>query len=159
MKIIPNYIQNAEQIIAHLKMFYMDKFSPRVGDDAHTGIIPNLYSNFLTLKDCNMERQLLEMIFAESQFDPDLIDFRNFIQIQYYPPGAYICPHFDVYSINKLHLVTLTTSDCDGLVISDGKGGLIKIYDEAGQYIDFDNSLFHWVDPVKDERFTMVIAE
>ncbi len=159
IKVIPNFLRNAEQIVDHIHQFYLDKFTPRTGDDAHTGIIPGVYSQFWTLKDCNMERQLLELIFGDNDFDPDLIDFRNFIQIQRYLPGDYICPHQDAYSIQKLHLITLTSSDSDGLVIEDGKGGLIKVYDEAGQYIDFDNSLFHWVDPVKEERLTMVIAE
>jgi hypothetical protein len=160
IRVTPNFLRNADQIVDHVKRFYSDKFSPREGDDRHTGIIPGVYSKFSTLKDVNMERQLIDLIFDDNDFDSDLKDFYSFIQIQKYEKNDYICPHFDVYgSLTKLHLITLTSSDTDALIIEDGNGGLIRVPDQAGQYIDFDNSLFHWVNPVVEERFTMVIAE
>ena len=161
INIIPNFIRNAEQIVDHLQTFYSDKFEERTGESRHTGLIPNVYSRFSTLKDTRMERQLLELIFGDNDFDPDLKDLFSFIQIQrYLPPNDMIVPHVDVYGgITKLHLITLTSSEVDALIIEDGQGGLLRVPDVAGQYIDFDNSLVHWVDPVVEERYTLVIGE
>jgi hypothetical protein len=160
INIIPNFLRNAEQIVDHLKRFYSDKFEERTADSRHTGLIPSVYSRFSTLKDTRMEHELMDLIFGDSDFDPDLADMYSFIQIQRYIPGSFICPHVDVYGgITKLHLITLTSSDIDALIIEDGVGGLVRVPDMAGQYIDFDNSLVHWVDPVVEERFTLVIGE
>lgn len=160
IKVTPNFLRNADQIVEHVKRFYSDKFSPREGADRHTGIITGVYSRFSTLKDVNMERPLIDLIFGDNDFDPDLKEFYSFIQIQRYESGEFICVHNDSYAgLQKLHLITLTSSDTDALIIEDGNGGLVRIPDQAGQYIDFDNSLFHWVDPVVEERLTMVIAE
>lgn len=160
INIIPNFLRNAEQIVHHLQTFYTDKFEERTGESRHTGLIPNVYSRFSTLKDTRMERQLIELIFGDNDFDPDLKDLFTFIQIQRYNPGSFICPHVDVYGgITKLHLITLTSSEANALIIEDGQGGLLRVPDAAGQYIDFDNSLVHWVDPVVEERYTLVIGE
>lgn len=157
MKAIPDFLRNADEIIRHLGR-HQHKFKPRVGEDVHTSIIPGLYSRFKTLKDRDMDDQLLDVIFASSDFDPFLRDSYNFIQIQKYEPGDFIIPHKDVYSITKLHLVILTTSDCDGFICEDGKGGLIKTFDQAGTYIDLGDE-YHWVDPVRDERYSLVVTE
>lgn len=158
MKTIPNFLRNADEIIKHLER-HQHLFKPRIGADTHTSIIPGLYSRFHTLKDGDMDSGLFSAIFADSDFDDLLVDTYNFIQIQKYEPGDFIIPHKDVYSITKLHLVTLTTSSVDGLVIEDGAGGLIKIIDSAGQKIDDIGNLYHWVDPVLSTRYSLVIAE
>ena len=41
IKVTPNFLRNADQIVEHVKRFYSDKFSPREGADRHTGIIPD----------------------------------------------------------------------------------------------------------------------
>lgn len=159
IKIHPHFVRNTDQIVSYVKKHCATKFKPRIGDDRHTGIIPKVYSDFHTLKDVDMDKQLIDLIFSDNDFDPDLKDFYNFIQIQRYMPGQFICPHYDQYSIRKLHLITLTTSDYDGLYIEDGSGSIKFAPDVAGQYIDFDNSLIHWVGPVREERYSMVIGE
>ena len=104
--------------------------------------------------------QVSFLVFDDSDFDPFLKSSYSFIQIQRYDPGDYIVPHYDVYqNLTKLHLATLTTSDIDALVLEDGDGGLVRVPDDAGQYIDFDNSLFHWVSPVVERRYSLVIGE
>ena len=158
MNVIPNFLRNASEIIRELDN-HQDKFYPRIGEDRHASIIPNLYSKFKTLKDKDMSKNLIDLIFADNDFDPDLKDLYNFIQIQKYDIGDYIIPHRDAYSITKLHLVTLTTSTIDGLVCETVDHDLIKIYDNAGQYIDFPYESYHWVDPVANTRYSMVIAE
>jgi hypothetical protein len=105
-----------------------------------------------------MSKEMIDCVFADCDFDPDLRYMHEFIQVQKYDVGDAICPHRDSYSIRKLHLITLTDSDSDGLVCEDGDF-ISKIYDKAGQYIDFPYDAVHWVDPVKNTRYSMVIAE
>lgn len=155
---IPDYICNASAIVALAKT-HLDKFKPRTGHDSHEGFIPHVKSRFSTLKDVDMSPYLIDLIFEESQFDSFLQDSYSFIQIQKYEPGEFIVPHEDAYGIAKLHLVTLTEGKYDSLIIEDGKGGLIRIPDRAGQYVDFSGELAHWVDPVIEQRFTLVIGE
>lgn len=157
MKIIPNFLRNSEEIVRQA-IRHLDKFKPREGEDTHSSIIPNLYSRFETLKDRDMDQYLIDAIFRDADFDPLLKDTYNFIQIQRYEAGEYIVPHKDVYSIQKLHLVILTSSDCDGFTCEDNNGGLVKVFDRAGTYIDLTDE-YHWVDPVKRPRYSLVIAE
>ena len=157
MKLIPDFIKNTTDIVSYCNHL-SDKFVRREGMDAHESIIPNLYSRFSTLKNDNMPDELIDMIFSKSMFDPFLKDCFQFIQIQRYSPGDFIAPHKDVYSITKLHLISLTSSVVDGLVCVENDK-LIKVYDQAGQYIDFPYDAIHWVDPVKTLRYSLVIGE
>jgi len=159
MNLNPDYIRNHEEIVAVLNTTMHDKFKPREGADTHESVIVGLRSRFKTFKSQDMSGEFLDLIFKDTKFDPFLRDSYAFIQIQKYDEGDFIAPHKDVYAIQKLHLVTLTTSETDGLIIEDGRGGLIRIFDKAGQYIDADNSLYHWVDPVSALRYSIVIAE
>lgn len=158
IKTIPNFIRNSEEIVALAKIHW-DKFKSREGADSHASIIPGLHSKFKTLKNVDMSQELIAAIFKDSDFDPDVKDFFDFIQIQKYNPFEYIAPHADTYSVQKIHLITLTSSDHDGLICVTEDGSLEKIYDRAGQYIDFPYDAVHWVDPVEDLRFTLVVAE
>ena len=158
IKTIPNFIRNVPRIMELIGQ-HQAFFKPREGGDAHASIIPNITSKFKTLKDCDMSPELISAIFNDADFDPVLRDFYDFIQIQKYEPGDMIAPHRDSYSIRKLHLITLTTSDCDGLVCEDSDHSIRKIFDQAGQYIDFPYESAHWVDPVRDLRYSVVIAE
>jgi hypothetical protein len=158
IKTIPNFIKNVSEIMEHIKS-HNHLFSPREGNDAHESLISNVCSRFKTLKDCHMSKDMINCIFKDSDFDPDLKDFYNFIQIQKYEPGDYIAPHRDAYIIRKLHLITLTDSDTDGLVCEDENHSLVKIYDVAGQYIDFPYDSAHYVSPVKNIRYSLVVAE
>lgn len=160
LNLIPNFLTNSDKIIHQLEYYYSGRFKSRTVKDAHEGIIPGVQSRFKTFKDTDMPAEFIDLLFLESKFDPFLKDSYSFIQVQRYEKDDYIIPHFDKYSgISKLHLITLTSSECDGLVMEDGEGGIIKIYDKAGQYIDFDNGFFHWVDPVKTTRYSVVIGE
>jgi hypothetical protein len=158
IKTIPNFIRNVPEIMELIKA-HDHLFKPREGHDTHESLIPNIFSKFKTLKDEDMSTELINSIFEDADFDEDLKDFYRFIQIQKYEPGDMICPHRDSYSIRKLHLITLTDSDCDGLVCEDFDHRLKKIFDKAGQYINFPYDSVHWVDPVRDERYSLVVAE
>lgn len=155
---VPNFIRNIPDIMALVKE-HDNLFKPREGQDSHESLVPNVCSKFKTLKDSQMSPQLISAIFADSNFDEDLKDFYNFIQIQKYDPGDYIAIHRDAYIIRKLHLITLTTSEVDGLVCEDENHNLVKIFDEAGQYIDFPYEAAHYVSPVKHLRYSLVVAE
>jgi len=158
IKTIPNFIRNTKEIIRLLKK-HEHLFKPREGDDAHESLIPNVCSKFQTLKDVDMSPDLIDAIFEDADFDEDLKDFFNFIQIQKYEKGDYIAIHRDAYSIRKLHLITLTSSEVDGLVCEDENHNLVKINDVAGQYIDFPYDAAHYVSPVSELRYSLVIAE
>lgn len=158
IKTVPNFIRNVDEILNLVKK-HSHLFVPRSGKDTHASIIPNVYSKFKTLKSEKMSQELIDAIFKDSDFDSDLKDFFTFIQIQKYEPGDFIAPHRDSYDIQKLHLITLTSSETDGLVCEDKQGGLQKIFDQAGQYIDFPYDAVHYVSPVKEERYSMVVAE
>lgn len=104
-----------------------------------------------------MSSTLIDSIFAESDFSSEDRDLYSFIQIQYYDVGDYIVPHSDLYAITKLHLVVLTDSICDGFCgVVDGC--VYKVQDQAGTYIDFDSSCVHWVGPVCNKRWSLVIG-
>jgi len=158
IKLIPNFIRNVPEIMSLLKE-HDSLFKPREGEDAHESIIPGILSRFKTLKDVDMSSELKDAIFADCDFDQDLKYMYEFIQVQKYEKGDTIVPHRDSYHITKLHLITLTDSDCDGLVCEDTDKSIVKIFDKAGQYIDFPYDAVHWVDPVRDLRYSMVIAE
>lgn len=154
----PNFIRNVPEIIELINQ-HSHLFEDRVGCDAHESIIPNIFSRFSSLKDNSMSSELISAIFRDSSFDSDLKDFYNFIQIQRYLPGDYIAPHRDAYSIRKLHLVTLTTSNEDGLICEDENHKLVRINDLAGQYIDFPYDSMHYVSPVQNIRYSLVVGE
>jgi Rps23 Pro-64 3,4-dihydroxylase Tpa1-like proline 4-hydroxylase len=105
-----------------------------------------------------MDDSTIDMILSNCDFPEDLKDFYMFLQIQMYEAGDYIVPHRDNYTVKKLHLVTLTTSDCDALIMQRGDN-LIRFPDVAGQKVEENFNDFHWVDPVRDLRFTLVIGE
>lgn len=158
IRTIPNFIRNVTHIMELIGQ-HQAHFHPREGEDAHASIITGVTSKFKTLKEVNMSPALISAIFDEAGFDPMLRDFHDFIQIQKYDPGDMIAPHRDAYSIRKLHLITLTTSDCDGLICEDSDHSIKKIFDQAGQYIDFPYESAHWVDPVRDLRYSLVVGE
>lgn len=158
MTLIPNFLRNAEDIVKVCSELSY-KFIPRRNDPmgGHTGLV-NASSNFSSLKFVDMPVSLVDLIFAESDFDKDLKDLCYDIQIQRYEPGQFIVPHRDNYETPKLHLVTLTTSKYDGLIILEDRD-VVRIPDVAGQKIDYDFNKPHWVDPVHDLRYSLVIVE
>lgn len=159
MTVIPNFLRNSEDILCLVES-HQHLFQARDGADAHTSIVPNLYSRFSTLKDKDMSKELIEAIFADNDLDEFVKDSYNFIQIQRYLPGDSITIHKDVYSITNLHLIMLTNSDCDGLVVENPQTkNWDKIYDKAGNYIKDLGDLWHFVAPVKNTRYSLVIAE
>lgn len=157
MTIIPNFLRNHQLIVDCLYTEYQDKFKPRIGADIHQSVVAGISSKFKTLKDRDMDAWFIDLLFKDCDFDPDLRDLYNFIQVQKYDPGDSITVHKDLYDIRKLHLVVLTTSDSDGLCYED-EGHWNKIYDKAGTYIDVGDR-WHFVGPVRDLRYTLVITE
>jgi hypothetical protein len=157
MKLIPNFIRNTDEIVRVCDQNY-HLFKPREGSDAHESLIPGVLSKFKTWKNDSMSDEFIDLIFKYSDFDPTLRDFYSFIQIHRYDPVDFIIPHKDVYEITKLHLISLTNSEVDGLVCQVGNS-IEKVYDEAGQYIDFPYDAYHWVDPVKHRRYSLVLGE
>lgn len=157
MQIKPNFLRNTPEIMAHVQQFHLDKFKPREGAASHIGIVPHIQSRFNTLRNENMSEGLIRAIFRDADFDELLKDTYSFIQIQQYLPGDYIVPHTDVYDISNLHLIILTDSETDGLVYTENNI-LHKLFDKAGTYINVGNE-FHWVDPVKNPRYSLVIGE
>lgn len=155
---IPNFIRNVPKIMEHIRQ-HKPLFKPREGEDAHESLIPGVCSRFKTLKCCDMSQEMKDAIFADADFESDLKYMHDFIQIQRYDPGDYIAPHRDSYSVRKLHLITLTDSNCDGLICEAPDKTIVKVYDVSGQYIDFPYDAVHWVDPVKDLRYSLVVAE
>jgi hypothetical protein len=157
IKTIPNFIRNAADIVAYVST--LDSlFTSREGEDSHAGFIPNVLSKFKTLKDEVMPDELKRLIFSDADWDDETREFWEFIQIQKYDIGDYIVPHRDAYRIRKLHLVTLTSSTLDGLVCETLNKELIFIPDKAGQYIDFPYSSAHYVSPVRELRYSIVIG-
>jgi hypothetical protein len=158
MKLIPNFINNAEEIVQLCEQ-YSKLFKPRIGGDTHGGFLPNIKSKFNTLKNDDMPDDFFHLIFStKNKWDIDTCSFWSFIQIQRYDIGDYIVPHRDAYFVKKLHLVTLTSSECDGLVCETKDHDLIYISDIAGQYIDFPYDSIHFVPPVKQKRYSLVIG-
>ena len=157
LKTIPNFLRNASSIVSYV-MTLNRLFVPRVGEDNHGGFIPGIQSRFHTLKDEHMPDDLKKLIFSDADWDDETRDFWEFIQIQKYEAGDYIVPHRDAYRIRKLHLVTLTSSDYDGLVCENDNKELIFIPDKAGQYVDFPYSSAHYVSPVRELRYSIVIG-
>jgi len=79
----------------------------------------------------------------------------DFIQIQKYEIGEYILPHKDSYPC--FGLVTLSTSDLDGIVVQQKDGTYKFITDKAGNFVDVPKFSWHWVNPVRDKtRYTAV---
>lgn len=155
-KLIPDFLGNIQQIMFELCPLFK-LFKRREGETAHEGYLPGVKSQFSTLYHEDMPDQFKQLIFDNSKFDQETKDFYSFIQIQQYFPGDYIVWHNDAYHITKLHLITLTTSNSDGLsVVEDGK--IHKIYDKAGQYIDFPYDAPHAVEVVRDMRFSLVVG-
>lgn len=156
MEIIENYLRNADKIV-ELAKAHDTKFKFREADTGHEGLIPNLQSRFFTLYDDDMSDELKLEIFRDSDFPEDVKNYHSFIQIQKYEPGNYIVYHQDTYNIVKLYLIILTTSETDGLCCVDD-GILKKIFDKAGNYINFPYDAPHGVEPVKNLRYSLVIG-
>lgn len=145
-----NYIKNCKEIINHIENNDYEFVSRDL--KSFCG-----HSRFYSLYNENMKPELIDLI--HSNLPKQLRICRDFIQIQKYNPGDYILPHTDnLQNISKLHLYTLTTSSYDGLTYQDGDK-FVFIPDVAGQYIDFNLFSWHWVNPVRDTRYTMVIGE
>ena len=156
--LIPNFIRNVDDIMIYIKL-HDHLFQPRENEDKHESLIPGIFSKFKTLKDNQMSEDLKNCIFENSDFPQELKDCYSFIQIQRYDAGDYISPHRDAYIVRKIHLITLTDSEVDGLVCEDQNHNLVKVFDKAGQYIDFPYDSVHWVCPVKYQRYSLVVAE
>lgn len=155
--ITKNFLRNSADIVDICEK--RGVFEPREGALAHGSIFP-FESKFSTWRNCNMDDEIIQMIFADADFDPDLKDLYDFIQIQRYEIGDWICPHVDNYDITKLHLITLTTSFADGLVTENENHQLVRIPDEAGSYLNFPYNAWHWVSPVIDHtRYSLVVGE
>ncbi len=158
ISLTPNFISWPDAIIEMTKR-YEKRFFRREEHQQHGSFLP-FCSRFATLevhKHCAQHD--IDNIFNSCSFaDRSLRDLYRFIQIQRYDPGDFIVPHKDVYEVTKLHLITLTSSTVDGLTVQDGSV-LKRVLDVAGQKIDFKYNAWHWVDPVVEQRYSIVIGE
>ena len=79
----------------------------------------------------------------------------HFIQIQKYEIGDYILPHKDSYPC--FGLLTLSTSNLDGIVVEQ-RDGIYKFFpDVTGNLVDVPKFRWHWVNPVREKtRYTAV---
>lgn len=147
-----NIIENAADIVDYLNSNELI-FTPR---DQGQMIFLNAFgaSVFSSLEDSNIPDDLRNLIlqnFPEEETIPI-----SFIQIQRYQPGEYILPHKDNY-LTQLRLFQLTSSEYSGLTVQE-KDRYKFYHDVAGSEILFDRSAWHWVNPVRDLRYTMVIG-
>lgn len=79
----------------------------------------------------------------------------HFIQIQKYEIGDYILPHKDSYPC--FGLLTLSTSNLDGIVVEQRDGKYKFFPDVTGNLIDVPKFRWHWVNPVREKtRYTAV---
>lgn len=79
----------------------------------------------------------------------------DFLQIQKYEVGEYILPHKDPYPC--FGLITLSTSDLDGIVVQQKDGTYKFITDKTGNFVDVPKFSWHWVNPVREKtRYTAV---
>lgn len=79
----------------------------------------------------------------------------NFIQIQKYEIGEYILPHVDSYPL--FNLLTISSSNIDGLVLEDDNKIFKFIPDSAGNLVNVPKYRWHWVNPVRDKtRYSAV---
>lgn len=81
----------------------------------------------------------------------------DFLQIQKYEIGDYILPHKDPYA--NFGLVTLSTSQLDGIVV-EGRDKVYKFYpDVTGNFIDVPRYSYHWVNPIREKtRYSAVFG-
>jgi len=79
----------------------------------------------------------------------------DFIQIQKYEIGEYILPHKDPYPC--FGLITISTSNTDGIVVQQRDGSYKFIPDKAGNFVEVPKFSWHWVNPVREKtRYTAV---
>ena len=113
-------------------------------------------SQFSTLFWDEERRDIPEHIkeFLMNVFNITEKDF-NFIQIQKYEVGDYILPHVDAYPL--FNLLTLSSSNLDGLVLEDENNKYKFIPDEAGKLVNVPKYRWHWVNPVREKtRYSAV---
>lgn len=147
-----NVIKNHEAIVSYINTHNLI-FTPRNYGDM---LFQNAFgaSVFSSLEDSNIPTELREMI--TSNFTEEEIIPIAFIQIQRYQAGEYILPHKDNY-LTQLRLFQLTDSEYNGLTLQEVDR--YKFYhDVAGSEIVFNRSAWHWVNPVRDLRYSMVIG-
>lgn len=79
----------------------------------------------------------------------------SFIQIQKYEIGEYILPHVDSYPL--FNLLTISSSNIDGLVL-EGEDKIFRfIPDQAGNLVNVPKYRWHWVNPVREKtRYSAV---
>jgi len=158
LKLHPQFQSNAAELVKYVQQPHIrSRFKAREGNLSHAGFTKH-QSRFSSLLNADMPSDLIAMIFEGGEWDTDLKDFYQFIQIQRYMPGDYIVPHLDKYDIRKLNLVCLTTSNRDAFYVFDNEL-MIRVEDEAGQLIEFDYNAVHFVPTCTYERYSLVIGE
>lgn len=160
MKLIPNFLKNHKEIVewarSNEKLFKLRT--------SHKSILP-IKSHFHALKLDTLWQDpiIMDMIFNYADWEPTVKDFWVFIQLNWYKPGDFIVPHQHVFGAMKTtHVITLTNSNVDGLCVEEEDPNiepkLHRVIDKAGQKIVFDTA-WHWVDPVINDRFSLIVAE
>jgi hypothetical protein len=82
-----------------------------------------------------------------------MVSLRRFTLIRY-ASGDFLLPHRDDVASS---LFSLTSSDVDGLVMQTVDDSFVLITDRAGRHVHIRPGAWHWVDPVRQPRFTLVV--
>lgn len=79
---------------------------------------------------------------------------RRFTLVRY-RPGDFLLPHRDDLACS---LFAVTSSDVDGLVMQTVDDSFVLITDRAGRHVHLPPGAWHWVDPVRRPRLTLMVS-
>lgn len=132
-------------------------FKQRVGHSC-ISVVP-AESNFHCIVQNLIPSDIINCFFEGTSLPQNLKWNYDFMQIQKYPPGTYICPHKDIHEYFNLHLVVLTTNPTQGITLASDEE-MIRIPDVAGNYIRH-RYFWHWVGPITGDytRYSVIIGE
>jgi hypothetical protein len=78
---------------------------------------------------------------------------RRFTLVRY-APGDFLLPHRDDLACS---LFAMMSSEVDGLVMQT-LDGFVLITDRAGRHVHLPPAAWHWVDPVRRPRLTLMVT-
>ncbi|MEK9726076.1 MAG: hypothetical protein VW405_21670, partial [Rhodospirillaceae bacterium] len=158
MMITPNRIANAKDIVSLAESYrlrFMDYpgFAPGALFDPYRDVHDPQDDRFHVLRmGYNMPDDLAWLI--ATSLELSTTDRDGDICLYRYDPGDYAQSRCGA---ERLGIVVLTSSPCDGMTLADGSGSVRKIADAAGTYIVTDRETWHWVDPMRGgSRYAIV---
>ncbi|MFO7562374.1 MAG: hypothetical protein R6X02_07000 [Enhygromyxa sp.] len=96
-------------------------------------------------------RGVIARTFEESEIPTS---FSRFALVRY-EPGDYLFPHREDTASS---LFSLTSSTEDGLIVQREGGEFVRIPDRAGRHVVVSPGQWHWVDPVRRPRLTLMVS-